>query len=190
MCFCTGARCSSRRAAVDPRQPSFHVITSSSCKYIIFGTNSQYIRLAEHRQCREDKKPTAPSAVLAVPCSDRRWICGCNRFSIARRLLSFANPNRVPSADGMCRNAGSDPIGTLFLCAVRVHPIGTSIGVLVLRNAELEQCCQYNTAKLQCDFPVPLHKVSSVHRLSTPRFYFFFFTDGVYADRILICIAR
>lgn len=37
----------------------------------------------------------------------------------------YCSPNRVLPADGTCQNAGSDPIGTLFLCAVRVHPIGT-----------------------------------------------------------------
>ena len=34
------------------------------------------------------------------------------------------------------------------------------------------------------------YKKTEVHRLIAPRSYFFFFTDGVYADRILICIAR
>lgn len=35
-----------------------------------------------------------------------------------------------------------------------------------------------------------IQKKTEAHRMSAPRSYFFFFTDGVYADRILICIAR
>lgn len=72
----------------------------------------------------------------------------CLIFQAHTQRISVGSPNRVPPTDGTYQNAGSDPIGTLFLCAVRVHPIGTSIVVIVLRNAELEQCRQYNTAKL------------------------------------------
>ena len=34
-------------------------------------------------------------------------------------------PIRVASADGTCQNAETDPNGTLFACADRVHPNGT-----------------------------------------------------------------